>query len=119
MRYAYPTGADPQSLYAFAARLIDDLNRAEGARIDGLRQVSASETVAGSDYFIEVDASAGPVVITLPALTLGRTLIVKKTDATANGVTLLGLIDGAASFVITERYYAATVIGGVTQWLII
>ncbi len=119
MRYGYPTGADPQALYAFAARLIDDLNRADGARIDGLRQVSASEIVSGSDYFLEADASSGPIVITLPALTLGRTIVVKKTDATANSVTLIGQIDGEVSFEITEQYYAATVIGGASQWLLI
>ncbi len=118
MRYAHPTGADPQSLYAFASRLIDDLNRNTGARIDGLRQVTASETVTGSDYFLEVDASAGPVSITLPDRTLGRTLIFKKTDATANAVYLIGQIDDLASFTMTTPNQSISIIGGTGQWLI-
>lgn len=89
----------------------------------GVRAITATATVATGDYFIEANATGGNITVNLPALETGRMIIVKKTDASANTVTLDGsgaeTIDGAATNVITVQYAAIKIIGGATQWLII
>ena len=63
-----------------------------------------------------VDATSGPVNITLPS---SGKVTVKKVDSTSNSVTLLGQIDGQTNLVITNQYDAATVIDNSTEWSII
>lgn len=117
---AYPTGADPSQLYAWAQRLALDLNRDEGSRTDTLRAVTTSTDVSGADYFIAANAAAGPITVTLPPLTVGRQVIVKKVDASTNTVTLTGgTIDGGSSFIITAPQQSVSIIGAANGWLII
>jgi len=71
---------------------------------------------------IVVDATADDVVITLPtaAANAGTRLYVKKTDATANTVTLDGegseTIDSALTLVIAEQYVVEGVWCDGTEW---
>ncbi len=76
-------------------------------------------------YFYPVDATAGAVNVTLPkcTLSLGKKYVIKKTDASANTVTILAdtstpdLIDGAASKILTNQYDTIFIESdGVSNW---
>jgi hypothetical protein len=82
-----------------------------GTAVVGPTYINATEvnnnyTVQSTDGFIAVDASAGPVTITMPAANAlsGRKIHVKKIDATGNKVTVApdgaDNIDGHNGFVI-------------------
>lgn len=52
-----------------------------------------------------VDATAGAINITPPGTTgAGYEYIIKKIDASANAVTVVGTIDGATNYVLANRY---------------
>lgn len=90
-----------------------------------VRASSVDTTFGSDDYCITVDASGAARTITLPALaaSAGRMFVLKKTDASANTVTLdangAETIDGAATYVLTAQYEAVTVIGGISEWHVI
>jgi hypothetical protein len=80
-----------------------------------ITNASSPYTVLAADTIITCDATAGAVVINLPAATAtGRQITFKKIDSTANACTPTragsDLIDGATSFGMTVQYAAATVI---------
>lgn len=86
-----------------------------------VRKITASATANATDYLILVDASAGAVVVTLPAVASGRTIAVKKIDATANAVSIASAanIDGAASQPVTPQYASFVVMcDGATWWIV-
>lgn len=57
---------------------------------------TANYTATTADYTIRVDATAGPVTITLPATVVGDVFEIEKIDASANDV----IVDGDGSDVI-------------------
>jgi len=75
-----------------------------------IASVTSTYTVSPFDYTILVDTTGGAITINLPLASekYGRTLIIKKTDAAANNVTIDGsgseTIDGATTKVLTARY---------------
>lgn len=80
-----------------------------------VRLVSGNTTLADTDYAVLVDATVGPVTITIPTAAgrPGRAFCVKKIDASANAVTIAptsGQVDGAASKVLTAQWKAAEVV---------
>jgi hypothetical protein len=55
-----------------------------------IKTVTANYTVSHNDYSIMVNASAGPVTITLPAAAGGTSVMnIKKIDASTNAVTIV------------------------------
>jgi hypothetical protein len=78
-----------------------------------VRTATVSGAVLATDSTILVDASAGAVVITIPSATApnnGRTITVKKIDASASTVTLGGAtIDGGPSAVISTQWASVTI----------
>ena len=92
---------------------------------EGISSGTGTVTVGATDGIILADATAGVVTVDLPAAeqSTGRTLTVKKIDATANGVVLDGsgseTIDGAATQTITAQYMALTVACDGTEWWIV
>lgn len=76
----------------------------------GLIEVSTNTLLDDTHHTIIVDATAGNVIVTLPATTsiTGRRYEIKKVDATANVVTIQAdagdTIDGAASYNLTAQY---------------
>jgi len=87
--------------------------------------ITSDYTVAAGDFLLPVDASSAAVTITLPlaAQSLGRTLIVKKTDSSGNAVTLDGngseTIDGSTTAVVSVQYVALMVMCDGTEWWIV
>jgi hypothetical protein len=85
--------------------------------------VAATATLTGIFDVYFVDATAGNIVLTLPPaedLLLGRSLTFKRTDNTANTVTVLPdgseTIDGAASIVVTNTDIVSVMISSLTGW---
>lgn len=75
------------------------------------QKITASTTLTmSSPHYIWVDASAGPVTVTLfpSASNPIRTVLIKKIDSTANAVTIAGngtdTIEGAASISISTQW---------------
>jgi hypothetical protein len=72
-----------------------------------------------TDGVILADATAGTWTLTLPPVSSGRSLTVKKTDATANVITVVpasGTIDGRASDVLVTQYMTCTYVSDGVNW---
>jgi hypothetical protein len=83
--------------------------------------VTTTYTAIATDYLVTADATGGAFTVTLPALAgmLGRVVIVKKIDASANTVTVDGgaaNIDGAATRALATQYAAIWVLAGTSEW---
>jgi hypothetical protein len=76
----------------------------------GTRIINFSTNLVANDYTALVDASSGAITISLPAVAgeVGRVYIIKKTDATANTVTIDAnaseTIDGQLTQTISSQY---------------
>lgn len=87
--------------------------------------VSATGPVSGSGFILMVDASGGAVTVQLPAVasSFGRLLIIKKTDASVNAVTVdpngAETIDGAASFSLPTQHDVVVIVCFTTEWKIL
>lgn len=96
-----------------------------GAIVSRTRAITVSDTVGADDYLILADATAGAVTVTLPpaAASIGRQIVVKKTDAGGNNVIVDGdgaeTVDGAAN-VTTAVQYATIVVhcDGAGWWVL-
>lgn len=89
----------------------------------GLNPRSADTTLTTQAGEVQsVDAIAGPVSLTLPATTVpGHKFTIKKTDGSANAVTVMGTIDGVANYSLPARWNFVTVVSTSTSgsWLIV
>lgn len=99
--------------------------QANNKRADGytLSRVSASATytMQSGDSVVLMDATGGARTVTLlaPSEADGKAVIVRKTDAGANTVTLqppTGLIDGAATLVLTAAAPRAHLVSNGTNY---
>lgn len=87
------------------------------------RIVSLDTLVTDSDFSLIVDATAGPVTITLPfASTGGKIIIVTKADASGNSVTLessgLDEFSSGADVVLSSQWSKALLLSdGVNTWI--
>lgn len=83
------------------------------------RSISASAAhYVKPGEFVDVDATSGPITVTLPdsASNPGRICGVSKNDASGNAVTVSGSINGAASAVIAVQYTALLFVSVGTEW---
>lgn len=100
------------------------LNRFDGGMRMPIVAKTANYTATDNDYTILADATSGNITITLP-LTAGQMFNVKKTDATANTVTIKtasGNIDGTAGttgIVISTQYTNISIqMDGTNGWML-
>jgi hypothetical protein len=83
---------------------------------------TATYTATGSDYFIFCDATAGAMSINLPTAvgSAGKVYVIKKTDATANAVTIdpagAELVDGAGTLVFSTQYTSYSIVSNNVGW---
>lgn len=90
-----------------------------------IRTITSSDNASPWDHTILVDASGGPVTVTLPAKAnlIGHVLNIKKIDSSANAVTIDGnsseTIDGATTVVFSTQYQCYTIHCGASEWSII
>lgn len=91
-----------------------------------VKSVTAAYTIDGKIEDVDVvlaDATSAAFTVTLPPANpyAGVAFTVKKTDASANAVTVDGAetIDGAANYALAAQYDAVTVISNGTAWHVI
>ena len=77
-------------------------------------------TLPLEDAVLSVNTQAGPVQVVLPdPLPAGQYYRIKDSgNASNNGVTIVGSIDGAATAFLTESYAAVSCCSTGTDWLI-
>lgn len=118
-----PTATNLPAWIRKAAERINWLLRTTVGENRVVRGVTESGSIADSDYFLPIDASAGDIIINLPPAAEGRELAVKRMDATANTVTLAATgsdtIDGGSTMSMTTQYQAFTLIAAPGQWCVI
>lgn len=99
-----------------------------GSFATATKRVTGSYTATLDDHVILADASAGNVTITLPATAAinGRQYIIKKTDASANTVSIIGTagdtIDGQASLMVPTQWQSVMIVASATApigWLVL
>jgi len=108
------------------AKVVNENGRAIGALEApfAVRTLTVTGAALVTDYLLLVDATAGAVTVNLPAVadSEGAYIIVKKTDASVNAVTVdadgAETIDGAATQVLTAQYDAVTVLCDGSAWWI-
>jgi len=113
-----------QVLWSGLRRDVDIATAAASANRVSTRAITASGSALAGDFLILADATAGAVTVTLPpvASSLGALIVVKKTDASANAVTVDGsgaeTIDGATTQALAAQYDAVTVVcDGIAWWI--
>lgn len=75
-------------------------------------------TPLAQNQVILADATSGDITVTLPSVadTNGKTITVKRIDASANIVTVSGTIDGGSSFILYDAYGVQTFLSDGTQY---
>jgi hypothetical protein len=116
--------SDKEEMPDFLGRELHVIDRAiKSAKLTPLRAIARDFTVTLDDDAVFVDATAGALSITLPDVrrASARRFYVKKTDASANVVTVGSgaLIYGASTYPLTVQYQSVTVLSdGATWWIL-
>ncbi len=122
-----PIPPQAEELPDFLSRELNVVDRAIKASVLWPRRdFTANATLTLADKVATVDASGGAVTLTLPAAgrnTAGRLWIVKKTDNTANVVTIAAagsdLIDGGSTISLTAQNQSVDVYGTLTGYVVL
>lgn len=98
----------------------DEVSRFTRA-ITTVKAVSSDYTVESEVYWVRVDASAGPITVTLPPVgVIGRPVGVMKSDNSANAVTIDGsgseTIEGAATQSLPTQFDAMLMRDNGVSW---
>lgn len=88
---------------------------------NSVRSETTSTTQIETDFLIEVDASSGPLAVTLlsAAAHIGLVVHVTKTDSSGNPVSVGGPINGQATIDLSAQYSAMALISVGSEWRII
>ena len=104
-------------------RALEALDRKvdEGATVD---TVTTTASLTIDNEVVLVDASSGAVVLSVFAAADGyRPLTFKKTDTSANTVTIDGdgaeTIDGDPNYVLSERLESITIVSDLSNWWVV
>lgn len=87
--------------------------------------ITASATLTTSQTVVLCDATSGAITATLPAAAgnTGKRYFIKKTDSSANAVTVDGngaeTIDDTATQVLASQYDSIEIVSDGTEWWII
>lgn len=87
--------------------------------------LTTDTTITNDYYMCNVDASGAAVTITLPTADsiAGQTFIIRKSDSSANAVTIDGYssetINGAATVAMTAQYTSYTIMSDGTNWMVV
>jgi len=89
-------------------------------RVPPVVETDANRLASSTNEVVIMDATGGDLTYTLPSLTgrNGFVYEVKKSDATANTVTVVGTIDNDANFILVAQDECVTVKGGTSTWWI-
>ena len=79
--------------------------------------------VTGQEGPILVDATSGPVQITMPNMTVTNSVTIKKIDTTGNAVTIITpgaeLIDGQNTQLISTTYVTLHIVTDQSNWFLV
>lgn len=91
-----------------------------------IEDATASVTLASASNYVFADASSADIVVNLPAAATaksGRLYNIKKTDSSANKVTVDGdgseTIDGDTTFEILQQDESVTIVCDGSNWYIV
>jgi len=83
---------------------------------------ASSDTLDDNNHTCLCDCTSNAITLNLPVGVSGTQYVIKKTDATANAVTVDAngseLIDGAATQTITTQYESITIVSDGSNWFI-
>ena len=83
---------------------------------------AASDTLDDNNHTCLCDCTSNAITLNLPVGVTGTQYVIKKTDATANAVTVDAngseLIDGAATQTISTQYDSITIVSDGSNWFI-
>jgi len=83
---------------------------------------SSNTTLTNSNDVVLASASGGAITITLPVPTSGKQFVIKKTDSTANAVTIAPAgsetIDGNSLWALSGQYDSVQLVTDGTNWYI-
>ena len=119
--------------FEFTSFITVNGSEVSGSRGDGGKGTSTEAAVATltadttlaalTHEVLLVDASASPIILTLPAAEVGVQFDIKKIDASANTVTIDGAgsdtTDDGLTAVLTDQYEAITIVSDGTDWWIL
>jgi hypothetical protein len=91
-----------------------------GGKVYSVTSKTTTYTAANGDLVL-ADATSAAFTVTSPAATANNVFTVKKTDSSANAVTISpasGTIDGASSWVIYDQYSSFTFVSDGTNWFV-
>lgn len=124
-RVIFPSNIDKDlkiALEEFASRVADNIDYLLKPRISS---ENTDYTSTDLDSVVLVNATSGAKDITLPSASVvtGKQLKYKKTDASANAVTISGAgsetIDGSASYALTAQYKYVAIVSDGYNWYIV
>ena len=83
-----------------------------------IRNVTAATTMQKNDGMLVCNATAGAITVTLPspAVGSGQPVTIKKSDASANAVTIGGTVDGTANRTLTAQNDSIVIQSDGTTW---
>lgn len=87
--------------------------------------ITGNLTLTSAHYTIDANATSGAITVTLPAAATytGITYVIRKSDASANTVTIDGdgseTINGSTTKVLSNQYDAATIQSTGAAWIVI
>lgn len=99
---------------------------AASTKFTGSNPTGATTLIASSNTWHKADATTAPFALTLPAASTcsGKIFIIKKSDASANAVTVTragaDTIDGATTYALSTQYQSVTLISdGSALWMVV
>lgn len=123
-RYA-TANYDRQAYNAVLSAVEQQINSVADGYIFAPVAITASYTVNYNDSIILANATGGAITVTLPAANemTQKRIVVIKTDASANNVTLDGngteTINGSATYALTTQYAKVEITAYNGAWYII
>ncbi len=124
-RISFPFGIDNDlkiALEDFVNRTSDTTDYLLKPRV---ASISADYTASDLDSVVLVDATSAGITVTLPDATVvsGKNITIKKTDASANAVTVDGngsqKIDGATTASLASQNKYISIVSDGTNWHIV
>jgi hypothetical protein len=114
-----------QTINSLMTSIQTEINSAADGYLFPVMPVTSAYTVSLNDAFVPVNATSGAITVTLPKVAecKGKMIVIKKTDASANAVTVDGngseTIDGATTNALSSQYDSVSLMSDGTQWLIV
>lgn len=118
----YMTATAPQNLIIKIGEIsvidITDPLYSPVRRLESVDTISSNTTLDTTYETVLVDATGGARSVTLPAASglKGKKYVIKKTDASANAVTIVGTVDGATNPTLTTQFACKVIEGDGTAW---